>query len=158
MLEWPFRDTDNEVVRRSGRPIADMVAQYGWPFFRQEETRALKSICQRQDLIVATGGGIILSAQNRQMIRGAGFACWLQASAGVILTRMRADYQSPDMRPSLTQHELDQEIKLTLQQRLPLYASVTDFTISTDQLHPDVISEMIMAEIQARPAHVQPKH
>jgi shikimate kinase len=150
ILNWSFCDTDSEVVQRSGLSIADMVAQKGWPFFRQEETRTLKNICQRQDLIVATGGGIILSAQNRQLLRTAGLVCWLQASAGIVLERMNADMRSRDMRPSLTQHDPTKEIKLTLAQRLPLYAAAADFAIDTDTIQPDTICASIVAEINDR--------
>ena len=64
-LGWKFVDIDDEIVRISGKSVAEIFSQDGEARFRDLESKVLERVCQGINLVIATGGGAILSAANR---------------------------------------------------------------------------------------------
>ena len=98
------------VVDTAGVSIARMVADHGWPFFREQERQALVSVSTGDRQVVATGGGIILDERNISTMKRSGRIVWLTASERTILTRMLDDSATAGSRPSLTRQGLTAEI------------------------------------------------
>ena len=129
-----FIDTDDLVASRSGRTVRDIFSQDGEVAFRAAEESALheafKSVQLGQDLIISTGGGIVLSPNNRDLIkRNATRVFWLDAPIEDLVQRTSNATKRPlldgDARGTLATMAKD---------RFPLYQEVATVRIDTRQL------------------------
>jgi len=121
--------TDAEIVKRAQRTIPEIVAQEGWEYFRDLESDICRELASRDQLVIDTGGGAILRAQNVEVLKKNGTLFWLAASVGTITKRIGGDNQ----RPSLTwTKSFVDEILGVLQERTPKYQAVADHIITTD--------------------------
>lgn len=125
---------DAEVVREAGSPIPAIVAEHGWPHFRELEAAVTKRISTRADVVVDAGGGVILRPENVECLRRSGKLFWLRASVPVIVARIERGTE----RPALTSGKsFVEEVEEVLRERTPLYRSAADYTIDTDALSPE---------------------
>ena len=90
--------TDAEIVKRAKRTIPEIVAQDGWEYFRNLESDICRELASRDQLVIDTGGGAILRAQNVEALKKNSIVFWLTASVETIAKRIGGDNQ----RPSLT--------------------------------------------------------
>ncbi|MCW2255987.1 shikimate kinase [Providencia alcalifaciens] len=127
---FQFVDTDKLIVERAGMSIAQIVEQHGWEYFRHLESEALKSISQ-QNVIVSTGGGIVLSEENQQVMRENGTVIYLSAKPEVLVARLAAEPQA-DQRPSLTGKSMLEEIAEVISQREPLYRAAAHHVVNAE--------------------------
>lgn len=103
-LHCQWVDTDALVQEAAEQSIAELVDAHGWDAFRDLETRMLQDVCTHHpagQLVVATGGGIVLRPENRQALRVSGAVFWLQATGDCITSRLRTSLHA-SQRPSLT--------------------------------------------------------
>ena len=144
-LQRPLISTDAEIVRRAGRPVPQIVKEFGWEHFRDLETQVCKEVGERDGLIIDTGGGAILRPQNVAALKARGTVFWLTAAVSTIQTRIGDDSQ----RPSLTDGKsfLD-EIEEVLKEREPLYRAAADCTIRTDGRPTDEVAQAILTRLQ----------
>ena len=131
-LGWPFIDADADLELRLGMPIGIFFATRGEPAFRDAESTALGEILGKSGpLVLATGGGCVLRAENRGFIReNGGTVVYLHAPASVLQERLRRDAGG---RPSLSGATVADEVPRILAQREPLYREVADAVIAADQ-------------------------
>ncbi|MGB8804438.1 MAG: shikimate kinase, partial [Chthoniobacterales bacterium] len=87
-LGWPRHDTDEMIREQFDISIPDIFARHGEPAFRDAETALLKTLRRAIAGIVVTGGGIILRAENVQLLRGMGRIVWLDADEEVLWQRV----------------------------------------------------------------------
>jgi shikimate kinase len=121
--------TDAEIVKRAQRTIPEIVAQQGWDYFRDLESDICRELASRDQLVIDTGGGVILRAQNVEALKKDGTLFWLTASVETIAKRIGGDNQ----RPSLTgTKSFVDEIQDVLRERTPKYRAVADHIIRTD--------------------------
>ncbi len=132
-LARPFIDTDQQVEKKCGQPIAQIVAESGWDGFRDAEKKILKQVCASENQVVATGGGIILDPANIALMKKTGVVIWLQADLQTIESRLAEDAQTKAQRPSLTGGGLLDEIAQVLVARGPLYTRAMDVAIDTGE-------------------------
>jgi shikimate kinase len=124
-----FVSTDTEIVKRAHRTIPEIVAQEGWEYFRDLESDICKELAVRDQLVIDTGGGAILRAQNVEALKRTGTVFWLTASVETIAKRIGDDNQ----RPSLTgTKSFVDEIQDVLRERTPKYQAAADHVIMTD--------------------------
>ena len=84
----PFVDVDDEIVERAGITIPQIFAEQGEPAFRALESEEVARIAQgRERMIVATGGGVILDANSRRLMRDSGLVVWLKPSLASLIAR-----------------------------------------------------------------------
>jgi shikimate kinase len=126
-----FVDTDQRIEFECGADIGNLVAYKGWPFFRQTETRILKHLLCRNHQVIATGGGIVLSPENRILIKENGFVIWLRADPATIVQRLESDPKTLSQRPRFTTRSLLEETRETLAARTPFYEDLADMTMDT---------------------------
>ncbi|MEO6308330.1 MAG: shikimate kinase [Nitrospiraceae bacterium] len=133
--------TDAEIVKRAHRTIPEIVAQDGWEYFRDLESDVCRELAGRDLLVVDTGGGAILRAQNVEVLKRNGTVFWLEASVGTITKRIGGNNQ----RPSLTGTKsfLD-EIQDVLRGRTPAYQAAADHVITTDDRSINQLVEAIL--------------
>lgn len=135
LLEREWVDMDAELERRFGRSIAVHVAQAGWGSFRRAERLLLRELCTREGLVVSTGGGVCVDAENVAAMRRSGRVVWLCAAPETVAERIAADPATAAQRPALRPgQDALSEIRAILAERTPRYAQAADLRIDTDQL------------------------
>lgn len=140
----PFVDLDERIEAAAGMTIADIFAAEGEPGFRDRESAALLAASAEMPSVIATGGGAILRAENRERLRRSGRVAWLTAPADDLWARIQADTTTAARRPTLAGGGLAEVTKL-LAVREPLYRAVADFVAETAGLSPDAVADAILA-------------
>lgn len=131
-LNLPFLDTDEKVERESGQPIAEIVKQGGWDRFRALETKVLRKVCTREPHVVATGGGIVLREENRELLKKHGVTLYLKADVEELIARLTAA-PLPGQRPALTDKSAEDEVRQVVAEREPIYAAAANITLDAGQ-------------------------
>lgn len=153
-LRLPFVDMDQELDGILGMSIRDWVSAFGWESFRQAESRLLEVLAMKPPMVLATGGGVVLSASNRLVLGRQFRVVWLQASFETIRRRLGNDPATASQRPALTELPPEEEIRSLLASRVPLYMEVADFTLRSDVDPPSVTIRRILAFVEGDPSHV----
>lgn len=127
-LGLEFLDSDREIERRSGVDIPTIFDFEGEAGFRRRERAMIETLTQHDDIVLATGGGVVLDPDNRRDLAGRGTVIYLETSVDEQLRRTRHDRNRPllqadDRRATL--ERLDAE-------RAPLYREIADIVIPTD--------------------------
>ena len=130
-LSWDWVDADVELELRAGKSIAAIFADDGEAAFRDLESAILAELAARERTVLATGGGVVLRAENRKLLRKAASVVWLKARQETILSRMSNDWTTVSRRPNLSTGGLE-EIREMLDSRTPLYRECADLEIETD--------------------------
>lgn len=144
-LNYSFVDCDLVFTERVQMSISAYVALKGWDDFRKAETEILRELLQHENQIIATGGGIVVSPEARELLKKQPFVAWLTVSYENIVNRIKADESSRSMRPPLGSYKsLADEVQVTLTERLPLYAVCSGFAVSTDLLTPEQATDEIL--------------
>lgn len=126
-LDLQFVDLDHEIERLTGVSVATIFEIEGELGFRQREMNALKQATEGGAQVIATGGGVVLSAMNRAVLSRAGLVVYLQATPELIYSRTRHD----SSRPLLQVADPLGRIKNLAWQRDPLYREVADIVIES---------------------------
>lgn len=120
-----FIDMDNYIEAREGRTITDIFAQDGEEAFRRMETEAARELANRHGLIIATGGGTLLRAQNVNIFRKSGVTVLLDTPIGFIQERLKND----TMRPLLQKPNRRKVVSDLYRKRLPAYCAAADVIV-----------------------------
>lgn len=118
-LAREFVDTDALIIRRAGRPIADIFREEGEPHFRALEAAIAAELAGRRGLVIATGGGLMLDPVNAAALGNTGPVFCLHADAADILARVAAD---ADKRPLLGGEDPGTRVRELLRRRAAAYA------------------------------------
>lgn len=145
LLELPVYDMDQIIEERIGMAITDYFRLEGEPAFRKVETEVLKELLALPaDYLVSTGGGVVKSEFNRQLLlenKANNFL--LTASFDVAYERIRQDSQSK--RPLFLQNSKE-EFETIYQERMSLYQGLAATIIDTDQLTPEQVARKILCK------------
>lgn len=128
-LGWAFVDSDHEIVTRTGVQIPVIFDVEGEEGFRRREKKVIDELSQRQHLVLATGGGVVLDADNRSALSQRGVVVYLHATAEQLYKRTARDRN----RPLLQTDDPQQKIRELLVQREPLYRKVADIVMETGE-------------------------
>ena len=123
-----FFDTDEEIELRTGASIDWIFDLEGEEGFRKRECLALKECLNDNNLVLSTGGGIVLSQDNRDLLRARGTVIYLQASIDSQAERTA----SANTRPLLQNKDPEETLEELMLTRAPLYEEIADITIITD--------------------------
>jgi shikimate kinase len=145
-LRGRFVDTDRLVIDRAGCPIAEIFATRGEAHFRQEETRALRSLLGSSRLVIATGGGIVTAPENLPVLKKLGFVVWLTASEEVIWERVSRNTR----RPLLQTENPRETVRELIAKRNPLYEEAADMEVDTTTLTHAQVAERIYQRLMER--------
>lgn len=147
LLEQPFVDSDAEIERHAGVDIPYIFEREGETGFRQREREVLADLCHREGIVMATGGGAVLAADNRRLLHETGTVVYLQTSLAQQLQRVGKGRG----RPLLKGGDLTQRLKDLRAAREPLYQEIADITLSTDNRRVTRVAELILAELGREP-------
>jgi 3-dehydroquinate synthase len=145
-LSWDFVDTDDEIVKQAGKPIAQIFGQEGEARFRELERDTIKKACRRRRTVVAIGGGAIVDPQNYESLGRTGLIVCLEAKPETIYDRLfREAACSPgtEVRPLLTVDNPLERIRQLKASRQSHYAK-SDWTIHTDFLSITEVTEEVV--------------
>ncbi|KQC07926.1 MAG: hypothetical protein APR62_05635 [Smithella sp. SDB] len=130
-LKIPFCDTDSLVESKMEMPIKEIVAFYGWDFFRLKEKETIKNLTQNKSRIIATGGGVVLDQENVKLLEQTGVIIWLNAPVKDIVDRLNKDAQNEAVRPQFTSGNISEETVAIMNQRHRLYDNAADYKVNT---------------------------
>ncbi len=128
---------DQEVVRQAGRSIPEIVAEHGWPHFRDLESAVTQRVCERDHIIIDAGGGVILRPENVQHLRRGGTLFWLRAAVPVLVARIEGGADRPALTPGKS---FTEEVQDVLRERTPLYEAAAHHHVDTDARGPDEVA------------------
>jgi len=149
-LGWAFVDADRVLETRIG-VISAYFAAHGEAAFREREAELLGELLARGDaLVLATGGGVVLRADNRaRLLAEGGLVAYLAAPAAVLQARLRRDAGG---RPSLTGQPVADEVPALLAQRDPLYREVAGHVLDASRPALQVANDLAhLVELSVRP-------
>ena len=134
-----FVDMDAAIERQAGKPVSAIFAHDGEAAFRAMEAEMCRDLAGERNLVIATGGGALLPAANRQALAETGVLICLHASAEVILQRLG----EADDRPLLAGPDRRARIETLLAQRADAYAALPHH-IDTDGLTVEQVVEQVI--------------
>lgn len=143
-LEKVFYDSDQEIVNRTGVDISTIFEYEGEPGFRKREETIISELCVLDNMVLATGGGAILSNKTRELLSRSGQVFYLKASIETILNRAKNE----NSRPLLNTTNKRKTITEIVEHRAPLYESVAHHTINTDRHTVNWSAEQIIKIMQ----------
>jgi len=139
-LNFHFYETDKEIEKKASMSISEIFDKYGEKYFRQLEKDVLeRAVLSKENIVLSTGGGIVLSAYNRRILKEKTTPILLTATVEEIFKRVKDDSH----RPLLTVKQPLEEIKLLLEKRNKYYKEF-NFKIATDDLDLEEIIDIIM--------------
>ena len=145
-LGWRYVDTDEEIVTATGRPIDAIFGEDGEPRFRQLESQSLARVCQGDEQVVSTGGGIVMDEGNRRLMESSGMIVCLEATPETIHRRLTAERGAPEggvVRPMIEGPDPLNRIVELKSERQPSYA-LAPWTVHTDGLTPEEAADEIV--------------
>ena len=120
---------DDEVEKRAGLPISEIVQRYGWERFWELEAEVCAEAGAMTDMVIDAGGGVVQRPENVAALKTHGTFFWLTAEPETIKARIKHD----EGRPSITGNKsFLEEVEEVLEARLPLYEAAADHLIRTD--------------------------
>lgn len=138
-LKMEFIDMDRIIEERQGTSVSDIFARYGENYFREQENKLVKELSLKGNMIIATGGGALLSSDNARILGQMGEIICLYADPRTIYDRLKKEND----RPLLKGKDILGEISLLLKKRERIYDKIkckintTNFTIQ------EVVDEII---------------
>lgn len=141
-----FYDSDHEIVNRTGADIPWIFDVEGEEGFRNRETMILNELTLESPVIIATGGGAILREENRKMLADRGLVVFLDVSLTEQFKRISHDKNRPLIQTANPRERLAK----MREQRLPLYQSIADLTIHTDDENVDSAIKKIKLAINQK--------
>lgn len=139
-----FVDLDHAIETRAGMDIPAIFASEGEAGFRQRECKALAEVLAREACVLATGGGAVLDADNRALLRQRGFVVYLQIDVEEQLARLASDHS----RPLLAGVDRAEVLTRLAVARAPLYAEVADLTFSPTGMRRTEAAERLAARLE----------
>jgi shikimate kinase len=152
-LGLPFVDTDAEIERRVGRPVAEIFAADGEPAFRAHERAVLTELLTAGTAsVVATGGGAVIDPGTRELLEQRATVLWLHASPGVLAHRA----QQQDAERPLLADDPRGALERLCAAREPWYRAVADATIEVDMVDRRVVLDRALVALAELGAVVTP--
>jgi len=140
-LDREFVDLDLALEARCGVPVAVIFEIEGEEGFRRRESQLLDYYSQRPVIVLATGGGAVLAARNRHMLKERGVVVYLRASSDELYQRVARDRQ----RPLLQTEDPRARVAELLAQRAPLYEEVATVAFDTGNTPiPQAVQELVI--------------
>jgi shikimate kinase len=143
-LDMEFVDTDRVLVERTGVPVATIFEFEGEDGFRRREGALLAEMGKRDGLVVATGGGAILSEENRNIMRTHGTVIYLRARLENLWERTRHDTS----RPLLATPDPRATLASLLATREPLYRDTAHVIVDTGAQSASTLVGKVLAALR----------
>ncbi len=143
VLSMTFIDSDQVIEERTGVDIITIFDIEGEKGFRKREAAVIDELTQLDNIVLATGGGVILEEANRQHLMSRGMVIYLRVSVGQQLLRTQHDKS----RPLLESEDPEAKLRQLSEIREPLYIGSSDIIVDTDHLHLNQIVKQIQKRL-----------
>ena len=144
LLDYPFLDSDLEIERRTGADIPLIFEREGEAGFRHREREVIAELSARQRIVLATGGGAVLDAANRDDLKARGWVVYLETSVAQQAERAGRTRH----RPLLQGTDPAQRLGELLRVREPLYRETADLIVPTDHRRVPAVADYIAHKYQ----------
>ncbi|MDX1733446.1 MAG: shikimate kinase AroK [Halioglobus sp.] len=142
-LKLRFVDSDAEIEARTGADIPWIFDVEGEEGFRDREQQVVAEMTEWDNIVLATGGGVVLRPENRTALAGRGFVIYLYASVDEQVRRTQRDRR----RPLLQGGDPEEILRDLMAVRDPLYREIADHIIETDQCSPRTVAQRLVREL-----------
>jgi len=139
LLRFSFYDSDADIEAKTGVDIAFIFDKEGEAGFRLREKESIERLSRLDGIVLATGGGAVIDADNRRVLAERGTVVYLETSVAQQLERTRHGRH----RPLLNDADPQEKLKELMLRRAALYAQIADLTISTDGRRVQLVAEEI---------------
>ncbi|MBR0574503.1 shikimate kinase AroK [Pasteurella atlantica] len=140
LLGMDFVDSDTEIEQRAGADIDWIFDLEGEAGFRKREEKIINELTQQQGVVLSTGGGTIVSKDNRNMLSARGIVIYLETTVDKQFERTQRDKK----RPLLQNEDPRAVLEELAKQRNPLYEEIADITLQTDQQSARLMASQII--------------
>lgn len=146
-LDRPFVDTDSLIEQRESRSIPEIFELYGENYFRKLERDIVREISESDNLVIATGGGIVINSENVHNLKQRGEVFYLRNGIDALEKRLS---ENTEGRPLLNGQELRATLEKLLEKRESLYIESADRVIDNDDLEATVnlIKRLVNEEME----------
>ncbi|MBQ9729006.1 MAG: shikimate kinase [Clostridia bacterium] len=134
-------DTDGVIVDKHGK-ISDIFEYYGEAHFRKLETEIVKELAKMDDLIISTGGGLVLKNENNTVLKENGKIVFLRANLETLSKRLKVDGERPLLQTST--ESIRDRLERLMTERSPIYEHVADYILDVDGKTPEEIAKEIV--------------
>lgn len=142
-LERPFFDSDHEIEARTGARIPVIFDMEGEEGFREREAQTIDELTAREGIVLATGGGAVLRAENRAALKERGVVVYLRANPHDLWLRTRRDKN----RPLLQTEDPKARLEALYAVRDPLYREIADFIVETGRPSVNGLVNMVLMQL-----------
>ena len=144
LFRYSFHDSDADIEARTGVDIQFIFEKEGEAGFRSREKESIDRLTRFEAIVLATGGGAVIDADNRRALAERGIVVYLATSLEQQLERTRHGRH----RPLLNDTDPEAKLKELMQRRAELYAEIADLTVSTDGRRVQLVAEEIHQELR----------
>lgn len=145
-LRYDFADSDREVERKTGVDVSYVFDVEGEPGFRRREYGALKQLCLRDRIVIATGGGAITHEPSRRLLEKNGYCVYLKTSVEQQYRRT----ERSKTRPLLQTEDPKARLAELFDRRAPLYEALADHTADTDGKQVDAVARRLARHLKTQ--------
>jgi shikimate kinase len=142
-----FIEMDELITRKAGLGIPEIVEKQGWEKFREIEEEVTGEAAGRDNIINASGGGVVTRENNIIKLKKSGVLVWLQADVDTLVKRIGEDTDRPPLVEGRSRRE---DMEITLKERKPLYQQAADLTINTGNKTPEEIADLVINLLKIR--------
>jgi shikimate kinase len=139
-LGYRYCDLDSLISAEVGMTINQIFEKYGESHFREIESGIIERISNMENLVISSGGGAVIKAKNRELLRSAGVVVNLVASAEEIFSRLNSDTSRPLLKDNMSL----EKIAMMLNVREPFYAEADIRIDTTGKKVEDVVREILL--------------
>jgi len=139
LLHLDFVDSDDEIESRTGVDIPFIFEKEGEEGFRKREAAVIDDLSQREGVVLATGGGAVVKAENRSRLGARGYVVYLYTTVAQQLERTQRGRE----RPLLDNADPRKVLEEFMEIRDPLYREIADLVIETDGRRVKAVAKQI---------------
>jgi shikimate kinase len=139
-LKLAFYDSDEVIEERAGASVAWIYDIEGEDGFRRREQKVIDELTQKHNIVLATGGGVVMTPENRNALAARGTVIFLMTSLQQQYERTKRDTK----RPQLQTNDLETRLETLRQEQEPFYEELADVTFETDKLTVKAVANNII--------------
>ena len=143
-LKRAFLDSDHEIERRCGVKVPVIFEIEGEAGFRQREAALIAELTAREDIVLATGGGAVLSQANRRHLAARGTVIYLHAPPAALYERVRQDRNRPLLATADPRARLEELYAV----RDPLYREIADIVVDTGRQSAQTLARQLLVRLK----------
>ena len=138
-LNYGLKDSDVCIEQRENITVSEIFATHGEEYFRKAETEVIKELSLQKNIVIATGGGAVLTPDNASALRNGGTVFFLDVTPETVIERLKDDTS----RPLLQREDKASAVRELLDFRRPKYMNAARFTVDANRSAADVANNIL---------------